>query len=251
MADATAKPLPRVSRIRTALKTVWDRLGPRLGLGLIAALIVLVLFGVLAEEVREGELQPVDDAIRTAVHGVSSPITTSILHTATQLGSPFFLIPMTMLISLVFLHLRRIRGAILLTATMVGVSLLNWVLKMFFQRARPTAFFGLSTPTSYSFPSGHSLASFCFYGALAALVAARLRSPLLRAVVWAAAVVIIIAVGFSRVYLGVHYPSDVIAGYATGFIWVLTVASADRVFRRADERGSKAAVAEPPPGGPS
>jgi undecaprenyl-diphosphatase len=251
MADATAKPLPRVSRIRTALKTVWDRLGPRLGLGLIAALIVLVLFGVLAEEVREGELQPVDDAIRTAVHGVSSPITTSILHTATQLGSPFFLIPMTMLISLVFLHLRRIRGAILLTATMVGVSLLNWVLKLFFQRARPEAFFGLTTPTSYSFPSGHSLASFCFYGALAALVTARLRSRVLRAVVWAAAVVIIFAVGFSRVYLGVHYPSDVIAGYATGFIWVLTVASADRVFRRADERGSKAAVAEPPPGGPS
>ena len=62
---------------------------------------------------------------------------------------------------------------------------------------------------------------------------------------------IVVAVGFSRVYLGVHYPSDVVAGYATGFVWVLTVASADRVFRRADERGSKAAAAEPPPGGPA
>ena len=251
MAHATAKPLPRVSRIRTALKTVRDRLGPRLGLGLLAALIVLILFGLLAEEVREGGVQPVDDAIRMAVHGVSSPNATAVLHAVTQLGSPFFLIPMTMVASLIFLHLRRIRGAILLTATMVGVSILNWVLKIFFQRARPEPFFGLSVPSSYSFPSGHSLASFCFYGALAALVAARLRSPVLRALVWAAAATIVIAVGFSRVYLGVHYPSDVIAGYATGFVWVLTVASADRVFRRADERGSKAAVAEPPPGGPS
>ena len=251
MADATAKPLPRVSRIRTALTTVRDRLGPRLGLGLLAALIVLVLFGVLAEEVREGGAQPVDDAIRAAVHGVASPTATAVLHTVTQLGSPLFLIPMTMIASLIFLHLRRIRGAILLTATMAGVSLLNWILKLFFQRERPVPFFGLSVPSSYSFPSGHSLASFCFYGALAALVTARLRSPVLRAVVWASAVVIIVAVGFSRLYLGVHYATDVIAGYATGFVWVLTVASADRVFRRADERGSKAAVAEPPPGGPS
>ena len=62
---------------------------------------------------------------------------------------------------------------------------------------------------------------------------------------------IIVAVGFSRLYLGVHYLTDVVAGFATGFVWVLTVASADRMFRRADERGSKAAVAEPPPGGPA
>jgi undecaprenyl-diphosphatase len=106
-------------------------------------------------------------------------------------------------------------------------------------------------PASYSFPSGHSLAAFCFYGALAALLTARLRSRWLSALVWASAVVIIVAVGFSRLYLGVHYLSDIVGGYATGFVWVLTVASADRVFRRADERRSRAAVAEPPPGGPA
>jgi membrane-associated phospholipid phosphatase len=248
---AAAAPLPRLSRIRSAFKTMAERLGPRMGIGLLAAAIVMVLFAVLASEVLEGETQHFDDAVRMTVYGVASPRATTVLHAITQLGSPLFLLPMTLVASLIFLRRRRIRGAILLTATMVGVSLLNWILKSVFQRPRPLPFFGLTVPASYSFPSGHSLAAFCFYGALAALVTARLRSTFWGALVWAGAVVIIVAVGFSRLYLGLHYPSDIIGGYATGFVWVLTVASADRMFRRADQRGAKTAVAEPPPGGPA
>jgi membrane-associated phospholipid phosphatase len=248
---AAAAPLPRLSRIRSAFKTMAERLGPRMGIGLLAAAIVMVLFAVLASEVLEGETQHFDDAVRMTVYGIASPRATTVLHAITQLGSPLFLLPMTLVASLIFLRRRRIRGAILLTATMVGVSLLNWILKSVFQRPRPLPFFGLTVPASYSFPSGHSLAAFCFYGALAALLTARLRSTLWSAVVWAGAVVIIVAVGFSRLYLGLHYPSDIIGGYATGFVWVLTVASADRMFRRADQRGAKTAVAEPPPGGPA
>jgi membrane-associated phospholipid phosphatase len=248
---AAAAPLPRFSRIRSAFKTMAERLGPRMGIGLLAAAIVMVLFAVLASEVLEGETQHFDDAVRMTVYGVASPRATTVLHAITQLGSPLFLLPMTLVASLIFLRRRRIRGAILLTATMVGVSLLNWILKSVFQRPRPLPFFGLTVPASYSFPSGHSLAAFCFYGALAALVTARLRSTFWSALVWAGAVVIIVAVGFSRLYLGLHYPSDIIGGYATGFVWVLTVASADRMFRRADQRGAKTAAAEPPPGGPA
>jgi membrane-associated phospholipid phosphatase len=248
---AAAAPLPRLARIRSAFKTMAERLGPRMGIGLLAAGIVMVLLAVLASEVLEGETQHFDDAVRLTVYGVASPHATSVLYAVTQLGSPLLLIPGTLVCSLLFLHLRRIRGAILLTLTMVGVTLLNWILKAVFQRPRPLPFFGLTTPSSYSFPSGHALAAFCFYGALAALVTARLRSPLLRALVWAGAAVVIVAVGFSRLYLGMHYPSDIVAGYATGFVWVLTVASADRMFLRADKRGAKTAVAEPPPGGPA
>ncbi|PYQ56015.1 MAG: hypothetical protein DMF78_00220 [Acidobacteria bacterium] len=175
---------------------------------------------------------------------------TAIVIAATELGSPAVLLPGTVIASFVFLRLRRLRAAILLLVTMVGATLLNWLLKLLFQRTRPVPFFGLDAPSSYSFPSGHALASFCFYGALAALVTARLRSRWLRLAIWALAALVIVAVGFTRIYLGVHYASDVIAGYAAAFVWVLAVASADRVFRPADERGSKAAAAEPPPGGP-
>jgi membrane-associated phospholipid phosphatase len=248
---AAAQPLPRLARVQAAAQSIAKRLGPRLGLGLIAALIVVVLFGALASEVREGDTQNFDDSVRMSIHGVASPQATKLLFFATQLGAPLVLLPLTLVCSLLFLHWRRIRAAILLTVTMAGVTFLSWLLKLIFQRARPVPFFGITTPASYSFPSGHSLASFCFYGALAALLTARLRSPVLRGAVWAAAIVIIVAVGFSRLYLGMHYPSDVIGGYATGFVWVLAVASADRIFRPADERGSAAAVAEPPPGGPS
>jgi undecaprenyl-diphosphatase len=214
-----------------------DRLGPRMGVGLLAAVIVTVLFGMLAREVREGETQHFDDALRMTVYGVASPRATQVLHAITQLGSPLFLLPMTIVASLIFLHTRRIRGAILLTVTMLGVTVLNWILKSWFQRPRPLPFFGLTMPASYSFPSGHSLAAFCFYGALAALVTARLRSRFLSALVWAAAIVIIVAVGFSRLYLGVHYPSDVIAGYLAATIWVGTLVGLDRL--RVQRRGRR------------
>src|SRR4029453_6353474 len=129
MAPAAAAPLPRLSRIRSAFKTMADRLGPRMGIGLLAAVIVTVLFGILANEVREGQTQHFDDALRMTVYGVASPRATAVLHAITQLGSPLFLLPMTIVFALTFLHERRIRAAILLTATMFGVTLLNWILK--------------------------------------------------------------------------------------------------------------------------
>ena len=153
MAHATAKPLPRVSRIRTAFKTVADRLGPRLGLGLLAAVIVLILFGVLADEVREGEAQPFDDAVRA---GRPRRVVAERDRRASR-DHPARLAAVPhpdddRLRRSSFLHLRRIRGAILLTVTMVGVTLLNWILKVFFQRARPEAFFGLTTPDLVQLP---------------------------------------------------------------------------------------------------
>jgi len=84
MARAAATPLPRLSRVRSAVKTMADRLGPRMGVGLLAAVIVTVLFGVLASEVHEGETQHFDDALRITVYGIASPRATTVLHAITR-----------------------------------------------------------------------------------------------------------------------------------------------------------------------
>ena len=93
-------------------------------------------------------------------------------------------------------------------------------------------------PRATAFPSGHALFAFCFFTAGAALLAPRLQHPALRWLVWAVAASLILAIGFSRIYLGVHYPSDVLAGYAVGLIWSSVIIVGDRVAHaRARRRG--------------
>lgn len=238
---------PLLRRVPSAVRAVVDRLGVRLAAGLVAALAVLALFRVLSESVAEGGTDAFDTAIRSFVNDLSSPAVTSAFRQLTDLGSPRLLVPFTMAAAAGFLWVRRRRAAILIVVTMLGVVFLDHSLKLVFQRTRPVPFFGLETPSSYSFPSGHSLASFCFYGALAALLAVRTRRLVLRVLIWISGAAVILTVGLSRIYLGVHYPSDVLAGYAAGFVWVVAVASGDRFFRRtADTPAHRAPAAEAP-----
>lgn len=115
--------------------------------------------------------------------------------------------------------------------TIAGAGLLDGLLKLSFARVRPAAFFDYPLPGSPSFPSGHAVFATSFFGGSAALLSARLRHRALRVVVWVVAVSLTALVGLSRVYLGVHYPSDVIAGYAIGTIWVTAIVFGDRVAR--------------------
>jgi undecaprenyl-diphosphatase len=92
-------------------------------------------------------------------------------------------------------------------------------------------FFG-AVPQTYSFPSGHSLFSFCFYGVLAGLITARIESRPLRILIWILAATLVFSIGLSRIYLGVHYPSDVLGGYLAGTIWVSTMLALDRLRTR-------------------
>jgi len=100
---------------------------------------------------------------------------------------------------------------------------LNTVLKLSFHRGRPDPFFNLATPGSYAFPSGHALFALCFYGVMAQIWSDSRRSRELRWMIWSAAVCLIGLIGLSRIYLGVHYPSDVLAGYAAAIVWISAV----------------------------
>lgn len=225
----------RISWAKLPFSRIFGRIieffGWRLLLGMIAALVSMIIFIWLARGVFEGSTY-FDDSIREAVHRIASPVLTTLMLFITRLGSARVLVPLGICVGVVFILLRWKRALAFFVFTMAGEIILEFVLKTSFARARPETFFDYPPPSSYSFPSGHAFASLCFYGILAWLITARLQNKVLKFAVWALAAALIFLIGASRVYLGVHYPSDVIGGYLTAVIWVVTVALGDFWFSR-------------------
>ena len=201
-------------------------------LGLAAAIAALIFFGWLADEVLEGETRHFDEVTRAAVHQFASPVLTTIMRGLSFVGSTLALTIASIAV-VVCLAMRKLgREAKLFALTMLGGALLNTILKLAFKRTRPIPFFNLSTPETYSFPSGHSLMSACFFGALAALLTARIKSRRLRIILWIVATAMFLLIGLSRIYLGVHYTTDVIAGFAAALIWVLMIRFVELELKR-------------------
>jgi undecaprenyl-diphosphatase len=204
-------------------KRSFEFLSLSLLLGLIAAIGTLVFFGWLTDEVLEGDSRQFDEATRAAVHQLASPTLTEIMRGLSFVGSTLALTIGTILVIVLFAMRKWGREAKLFALTMVGASLLNTTLKLAFKRARPVPFFDPLPPPTYSFPSGHSLMSCCFFGALAAILTARIKTKRIRVVVWILAAIMFLSIGLSRIYLGVHHTTDVIAGFSAALIWILVV----------------------------
>lgn len=201
---------------------------------LVVAGLALFLFAWLGNEVLRGDTQHFDMVIRTWVHRFASQGMTSAMKTISLLGYDILIAELLIAFGF-FAWLRWRRAAVWLAVAMAGSLALDMTLKYAYHRTRPTAFFGVA-PHSYSFPSGHALCSFCFYGVLAGLLSARTKSLAWRLVIWIFAAVLVIAIGLSRIYLGVHYPSDVIAGYLAAAVWVGTVIVLDHVRKVRNSR---------------
>jgi undecaprenyl-diphosphatase len=220
------EPLPELERAPKPARLI----GTVIPLSLIGAILFLLLFSWLAHEVFEGDTARFDSAVRGWVHQFTSPTLTHVMFAISWMGSIglFFCFLLSIALLLIF-HWKR--AALWLFLSLAGANLLITTLKNTFQRPRPVAFFGV-LPSSYSFPSGHSLASFCFYIVLAGLLSSRVRSTALRIVIWILASLLVTAIGLSRIYLGVHYPSDVIGGYLAAALWVTTLLAADHMRTR-------------------
>ena len=197
---------------------------------LLIAVAALFVLGWLAEEVLEGDTQKFDTFVRTAVHQYATPGLTRLMLGFSFLGSVAVISVLWLVAICVFLYFRRARMAALLGIAMAGAGVLDVALKLAFHRPRPVPFFG-ATPSSYSFPSGHAFGSLCFYGMLAAILATRARGRGAKWSIWTGAVFLIGVIGISRIYLGVHHPSDVIAGYCAGAVWVGAVGFLDKILR--------------------
>lgn len=210
-------------------------LGSVLFFGMTAAIAALFFFAWLANEMREGDTARFDETVRDYVPAIASPTMTFVMQTASSLGSIPFLTIFGIVVFIVCYYLKRRRPAIIFAITTVGAALLINILKTLFKRARPEPFFDTILPASFSFPSGHSLGSLCFYLALAAIITARIENRLAQILIWITAVLLVLLIGISRIYLGVHYPSDVVAGFAVGLIWVVTIAIGDRLIHVRDK----------------
>ena len=217
-------------------------IGLQLGVGLVLALLAGMLFAWVGEEVAEGETQAIDDWLRTLINRRATPALTDLMVFASVWGAPRRLAILAAAAIAGFLVRRWHRGAVLVVVTLLGASALDGGLKLLWGRPRPTAFFEhYPSPESFSFPSGHALFATAFFGGLAALLYRRLGRTGLRVAVAVAAIALILLIGFSRIYLGVHYPSDVLGGFAAGIVWVAAVALGDRI---AGHRRRRARVTE-------
>lgn len=219
-------------KMLAALRRIWIFFGGRMLFGLVSAVICMFLLRWLAEEIYEGETFRFDEIVRSNVHNFASPLMTGLMTTLSIIGSTTWLFIQGAFLCAIFAYFRLRHSLIIFLLTMSGTILLIITLKNIFQRQRPEPFFDIQAPTSFSFPSGHALSALCFYAVTAWLLTWRTKNRALRAVVWAVAVLLIAGIGFSRIYLGVHYPSDVLAGYAAAFIWLTTIFLGDFIYHK-------------------
>ena len=196
-----------------------------LTVGLLAGVAAVAVFAAIASAVVEGLTQSFDEKVLRWLESQRTPLLDKVMLEITTLGSGVVLI-MLVLVASVFLWQTQHKWSVyLLMLGVLGGKLFNSLLKEFFERPRPSIVQWVTETHSASFPSGHAMSAMVVYGSVAYLVARLDPRPALRRTTWILAVLVILAIGASRMYLGVHYPSDIIAGYLGGLAWLAFVAS--------------------------
>jgi len=193
---------------------------------LIVAVLATLTFAYLAFTVLTGSIPAFDVKVRDAVHSAATPFLTLFFKAITTLGSGWFLWACGAVVVFFLTRRDRRREAALFVVAFVGANIMEQAMKLVFQRVRPHPYFDYAMPDSFSFPSGHAFISFGFYLTLAEILVQPAWPFLRRAIIWIGAVVMTLLIGFSRVYLGVHYPTDVLAGYAGAIAWTAVVRAA-------------------------
>lgn len=195
---------------------------PPLSLLLYWAVLLLALYGfaVLAGEIYDEERFAFDAPLLTWLNTHQTPVVTRLALVLNLIGGAYLLTPLTLLLAGVFWTLSR-RTTVFLLLSFFGAVAVNLVAKAFFASARPDLFDALSPAVNYSFPSGHAMGSSAF--ALALYFALNRHYPRYRWLVAVLGLLFALGVGFSRPYLQVHYPSDILAGWALSLAWVMGV----------------------------
>jgi undecaprenyl-diphosphatase len=209
----------------------------QLGWIVVAALIIgmgmLFVFVWLSEEVFSNEFANLDKNVLLGIHTWSNSFLDGFFIFFTLLGSTIGVIIISVLSAGLLLWRKHFYGASLFILVVAGGALLNFILKEIFKRTRPGLFTGpIAEPASYSYPSGHATLAVCVYGVLIYLGFKFLKRTLFRVLVAILGLSFIILIGMSRVYLGVHYPTDVLAGYISAGCWLGVILGSGSIARQ-------------------
>jgi membrane-associated phospholipid phosphatase len=245
-ADAAWKRLQNsaiLSNFRDRFPRAWTmvthRLSPEgyLGLHFTISLGVLSItaasFFALADEVGEQDwLVHFDHSLSAGLHEHSTLHAVGIFRLVTDLGNASTLAAIGILVVIALIVSRHWQLLCVWAIALLGVGFINEILKNTFQRVRPQLSNPWITESGWSFPSGHAMGSLVIYGMLAYSLGLMATSRALRVWIVFVTISLVIAIGFSRIYLGVHYFSDVVAGYCAASFWLALSITGNEVARR-------------------
>lgn len=218
-------------------KFLIERLNPGsyLGLQLTTGALVLLaaswIFGSIADEVLENDdFAAIDLWLSQWANGLDTPHITPFMRTISDMHGTFGMTVLVTITAVLLAWKRYWPWLMVLLITVPGGATLNVLMKRLFERARPQFDSPFLTLTDYSFPSGHTCAATLFYGVVASVLVPRIRSWQGRALVCTGALAMIMLVAFSRLYLGAHFLTDVLAGFVEGVAWLALCLTAIHTF---------------------
>ena len=193
----------------------------RLSLWWGGAALALLIFVRITREFIEGDVSALDSAIHLAVVRSRTPWLTIVAADVTALGSITLVVLLSVFTLVVLLVLRDRRIALELLAALAGAGILTLLTKNFIERIRPDEAQQLIVVSGFSYPSGHSVSTAAVYLTIAIIACRYAKHSGLKTAIFLAATTVILMVGASRVYLGVHYATDVVSGISLGVAWSL------------------------------
>ena len=229
---------------------LYTAVGLLLTVALGLALAGAWTFAKIARAVALGETQRLDDRILLWLNSHSTPFIDNVALQVTAVGNGLTVVVIGLIACAFLWAIRERVGVLLLVIAVAGGDMFNRLLKEVFGRPRPELFVletPYARPVSASFPSGHATASMVLYLVLAYLLVRLGGKGVFRWIVIAVSGVLIVLIGVSRMYLGVHYPSDVLAGYVFGFVWAAFCAFGIEAVRGLRRGRRKRAAAEVQP----
>jgi undecaprenyl-diphosphatase len=208
--------------------------------GIVSCLIIIYVVAQISDEVLDREAFAFDKIILLWIHSFSNPTLDRIMHTITRLNDPEVVSVVAGIALVLLLWKRYYPEAKIFVINCTGGVVLSYGLKSVFGKTRPDLWESAIEEVSFSYPSGHALGSTVLYGFLAYILAT--RYPQFSWPIYIAAVALIGAIGSSRLYLGVHWPTDIIGGYGIGFLWLtfcITMLKLQKMQQLQAESGSK------------